>query len=206
LLGIYVLRYPPAFGAWLYVEDQACVDLALYKSDAFGRELTHGSPKSSKFCVYNPGKTFFADNKLYLAVKNGDYSSQGAIRYKIIFSYMHAREEACLDSSVPLYTPRTTIGRNFLEKLYERIDFPRSGEDPVIRYQRDIRILIQRIIAFMLAPQTAVDMETILKRNLTVDWVEDLKALERAARLFDLYGEAERLLREISGRFQTEDA
>lgn len=205
LMGLYIVNNPPVFSTWIYTENQAWLDIELYKSDAFNRELTHRIPGFSRVNVYNPAKAFFPDSRFYAVIRNNDYASQGAIRYKIRFAYNHARDEIGIDTNAPTFRPRTREGCSFHRKIYERTGLPGPGEDWIARQSRDARELIRNISSFMLDPQTAVELRAILGRDIAVEFAEDLATLGNTAQIMSLYEEAEKLYLESYIRFTAAD-
>ncbi len=201
LIGLYVVHNPPVFSTWAYTENQACLDIELYKSNAFNRELTHQIPRFNRVIVHNPAKAFFPDSKFYAVVKNNDYGSQGAIRYKIRFAYNHARDEIGIDTNAPAFRPRTREGCGFLQKIYDCTGLPGPSDDWIARQARDVRELVRNIASFVLDPQTAVELRAIMGRDIAVELAEDLATLGNTAQAMFLWDEAEQLYLESYIRF-----
>jgi hypothetical protein len=179
LMGLYIMHYPPLLEAVLFLEPRECVDLALYKSDASTR--THNLPKQSQVSLYNPSLAYFPDHTLYLVVKNSDFARQGALPYKIRFSYAHAHDEAHVDSNAPAYKPRTSVGRILLQQVYDKLDLPRPSEDWRVHYEQNMRTVVEQTAAILLNPETAAQLSSALERDVRQALAQDCRLAGKAA-------------------------
>ena len=197
-LGLAIRRYPPTLVLNVYTDDPLCVDLTLLRAD--GLQPTHQLPHTRQLTIYNPTRAHFPDHRFELVLRNSNPALQGPFAYRLNLHYQPALDDWAVDTGAPAYRPRTTLARQMLQRLYQRIDLPRPGEDFRTRYRRDTRLLVQRTAALLLDPAVYADLKTLLPAHSVAEITEDFRTTAALARSFGLQTEAERLLRGAAGK------
>ena len=87
-----------------------------------------------------------------------------------------------------------------LERLYQRIDLPRPGENFKTRFQRDTRELVQSTAALLLDPATYSDLKTLLSAHSVAEIADDFRRTAAAASALGLQAEAMGLLNAASAK------
>jgi hypothetical protein len=191
LLGLYIMHYPPLLEIALFTDHKACVDLALYKSDAVTQ--THNLPKQGQISLYNPSLTFFLNHRFYLTVKNSDFNQQGAFAYQARFSYQHAYDEPNVDCNAPAYQPKTSVGRAVLKQIYDKIDLPRPAEDWKVHRDLSINTFVEQTAGVLLNRQTVEQVQAIFKSDYRRLLADDYRLAAAVATRLDLAGLAKKL-------------
>jgi tetratricopeptide (TPR) repeat protein len=189
------------------------MDMEIYRCDELNRKLYESLPKTSHECIYNPTYVLGA-RKCYLALKNADYSSQGAFFYDLVIGYYSAHDWLSVDTNAPAYRAQTTIQRKILKELYERIDLPRPPEDFQRSGQRvqpgesvvwgtaiHVGTFVKEYEKFLEVSEVAAMLGQIAHKASRTVVAEEYGNLAKAAQSYKLFDDAERIYLKSAGAY-----
>lgn len=175
-LGISVTRYPPSPQISIASEG-ICTDLALYRFISGAPQLISTLPKESSLLLYNPVRRF-STHSLIAAIKNNNFTSQGAFPYRASFGYIPAVSILSIKASAPAYVPLPDLLRTLLDRYFSLIDLPRPAPDlvnkpadssfpylPSSLVITDWDKFMSGLQAFLMHPDTLADIECVTPKQ-----------------------------------------
>ncbi len=209
----HMTHYPPVLWGSVWAEDSNCVDLDLYQSDKYQRQLYQSLPKSHYFRIENPGDKLHGEKQLYLRIKNASYTCQGAFPYDLSVGYMPEHYEFSYtgdELTIPETAGVTDVARKFLKRLYDALDLPRPPEDLVSRglpystpatIVTDMAAFIKKYEGLLLQTQTAKELTAITKTDAKTVVANEIYNLGKVSQSAGFLNDSERLYQESSKAF-----
>lgn len=205
LLQLYKTVYPPRLVILSECVSDGCLAVDVFKSN----NLTNGyisKLASSSITIYNPTK-IFTDKKVFLAIKNPDYNSQGALQYHLKIGYLPG--EIILSAHGSPNIVLNDIARKFLKELFDHIDLPRPAEylkDRIIDKELvlgaaietavipNMEIFIANYAKALSDDSILTNLATIMKEDARLVIGKELNTLGKLAMKENMFDQAEELI------------
>ncbi|MDR3576922.1 MAG: tetratricopeptide repeat protein [Anaerolineaceae bacterium] len=196
-LGLTYSHQPPNLSCGVNPDDFRCMDVAVYAYDASNPSLYKSDSKSWGISIDSPARNLKA-KQAYFEMLNHNFAVQGAFSYGLQFRYNSAYDSTTVNTTAPVFNQgRTTVARQLLAALYNRIDRPRPPEytGEVISIS-DVAAFVSGYEGFLLDPATSSMMGQTLQKDGRSVAAGGLHSLGQLAQAFGRDGDALRIYRE----------